>query len=153
MRLEIGTNNQVEAVAIVMPVETRRDAALNDSNKSWVVPDGEMWKILWAHVRYTSSADVGNRQMTFLIKDADGNEIFDIAAGIVQAAGLTRHYNFAQGVYRETAFAADELQTPIPVDCYLPAGYTLQFYDSAAVAVAADDMIVNFAIQRFKGAA
>lgn len=125
------------------------DATLNDSDKSFVVPAGEVWKLNWAHVELISTATVGNRQIAMNVKDASGNVIYSIAAGIVQAASLTRHFNFAQGVYRETAFVANEIQVPIPMDLWLSEGFTLQFLDSAAIAVAADDMTVAFQVSKF----
>ena len=56
-----------------------------------------------------------------------------------------------QGIYRETAFVDAMIQVPIPMDLYLPAGSVLRFYDSAAIAAAADDMTVAFSVQKFKG--
>lgn len=152
MRQAIGNENYVENVSEVSPIETTYDATANDSDKSWTVPDGEMWMLNWAHVLLATSADVGNRQINIAIQDASGNDVFDTTAGTVQAASTTRHYNFVQGVYRETAFIANEIQVPIPIGMYLPAGFTLQFYDSAAVAAAADDMTVSFQVKVYKGA-
>lgn len=151
MKQQIG-DNYIENVSEVSPIETTYDATANDSNKSWTVPGGEMWKLNWAHVTLVASATVGNRQMALLVKNAAGDTVYDIAAGGIQGAGTTRHYNFLQGVHRETAFVAAEIQVPVPIDLYLPAGFTLQIWDSSAIDAAADDMIVGFQVKMYKGA-
>jgi hypothetical protein len=110
-----------------------------------------MWKLMYANVKLVTSADVGNRQIRFSVTDPDGNDVGYISAGAVQVASTTRSYGFLQGIYRETAFIDSMIQIPIPVDLYLPAGSTIRFYDSAAIAAAADDMTVSFGVQRFKG--
>jgi len=125
------------------------DAALNDSDKSWTVPDGETWEILYAHVIFTSTATVGNRQLRFIVKDASGNIAIDVHAGTVQAASVTaRHYSFKQGVYRETTVVDGELECPIPEDCVALGGDVVQFKDNAAIAAAADDMTVSFTYRK-----
>jgi hypothetical protein len=110
-----------------------------------------MWKLMYANVKLVTTATVGNRQIRFTVTDPSGNEVGYISAGAVQAASLTRSYGFLQGIYRETAFIDGMIQIPIPVDLYLPAGSTVRFHDSAAIAAAADDMTVSFGVQRFKG--
>lgn len=144
MRQNIGNDNWSDSVAIVPPLETKFDDTANDSNKSWTVPSNELWKITHAHVILTTTATVGNRQIFMVLRDESGNLIMDIAAGAVQAASLTRHYGFMQGIYRETAFISNEIQVPMPIDCYLGPGYTLQFFDGSAIDAAADDMVVSF---------
>ena len=143
-------DNFTEGVTSVAPIYGVFDAVANDSDKSFTVPVGEMWKVMYANVKIVSSADVGNRQLRFAVIDPNGNDVGYISAGATQAASLTRSYGFLQGIYRETAFIDGVLQIPIPMDLYLPAGSTIRFYDSAAIAAAADDMTVAFGVQRFK---
>lgn len=127
-----------------------RDATTNSSDKTFVVPGNELWKVNFSHLVLTTTADVGNRQMTFQIKNAAGDAVYDVTAGAVQAAGVTRHYAFMQGIFHETSFVANEIQIPIPQDCWLPAGFTLRVYDETAVAASADDMVLNVCIDRYK---
>lgn len=122
------------------------DSAANDSDKTFVVPDGATWELMWAHVSLVSTATVGNRQIRMAILDDDGVERADIHAGAVQAASLTRHYLFMKGVYRETAFVDDEMHVPFPHDLILHAGWQIRIYDESAVAAAADDMTVSFQV-------
>jgi hypothetical protein len=46
--------------------------------------------------------------------------------------------------FRDTTF----LMTPIPPTILLPAAYIIRVYDSAAVAAAADDMVVQLMVAR-----
>jgi len=151
MRFAFG-ENLIDGVAEVSPVETTFDATANDSNKSWIVPNGEMWKLNWARMLYVSDATVGNRQAELLVKDEAGNSVYGVKAGAVQGASVTRTYNFVQQVSHEAAFVATEIQAPIPADLYLPAGFTLQLWDSSAIAAAADDVTVAFQVKVYKGA-
>jgi hypothetical protein len=149
MRQSPSANNFVEGVCEIPTIDNKYDATANDSDKSWTVPNNEMWKINFAHVILVSTATVGNRQMTLQIVDENSNMIIDMTAGTVQAASLTRHYLFIQGIYRETAFVNGELQIPIALDLYLKPGWSIRFLDEAAVAAAADDMTVSFQMQKY----
>jgi len=130
------------AVVIVPPIVSIFDAAANDSDKSFVVEGNELWKLNFVHVIYVSSADVGNRIVTIQVIDEDSNVIIDFVAGAVQAAGVTVHYKFMQGLLRETSVVNGEIIAALAADTYLKAGYTLRVFDSAAIAAAADDMTV-----------
>lgn len=152
MKQEISAGNFVENVSEVSPVDTTYDATPNDSNKSWTVPGGEMWKLNWAKMVLATSATAGNRQPELIVKDEAGNSVFSVKAGAVQGAGVTRAYHFSQHVSHEAAFVASELQVPVPSDLYLPAGFTLQLWDSSAIDAAADDMTVSFQVKVYKGA-
>lgn len=149
MRQVVREGNYSEAVVHVPPIETVRDAAANDSDKSWTVPGNEIWKLNWAHVTLATSADVGNRRIEMAVSDAAGDEVMDLVAGAVQAASTTVHYGFLQGIFRETTVVGGELQVPMPIDLYLEPGFTLRFFDSATIAAGADDMTVSFQYQRF----
>lgn len=150
MRQAIGTDNWVESVAIVPPIANTYDATTNDSDKTFTAPDNELWRICHAHVALVSTATVGNRQIEVEVTDADGNTVFDLVAGAVQAASLTRHYGFLQGIARETSFVGSELRVALPIDCYVVPGGSIRFYDSAAVDAAADDMTVSFQFEKYK---
>jgi hypothetical protein len=129
-----------------MAILHKYDATANDSDKSFTVPNGKTWRLDWAHVILASTADVGNRQIEVQILDASSVLRIDFHAGTTQAANLTRHYVFQPGIFRETAFVDGEIQTAIPMNMILPAGWSVRFYDSAAVAATADDMTISFQI-------
>lgn len=150
MRFVFG-ENYTQGATIVPPIYSVFDSTADSSNKVYTVPNGEMWKLNFAHVTLVSNGSAGNRQMEMDVSDSSGNLMFSLAAGATQAASLTREYHFMAGTFRETAFVASELQVPFGTDIYLPAGWTLRFKDAAAIAAAADDMTVAFQVQKFKG--
>jgi len=119
------------------------DTAANDSDKSFTVPDGEVWNPTHLTATLVTSADPGNRQLVLEIKDADGNVVVSYAAGAVQADVLTRTYQFGVAYPNETGFTGGVIQHNIVQDLLLPAGYVLRVYDSAAIAAAADDLTVR----------
>jgi hypothetical protein len=116
---------------------------LNDNDKSFTVPAGQEWQILWIWVEYTAGAGA-DRQLVINVQDSETDIIADLArAGVVIAATEVRNFLFAPGVadltgYRDT----DYLTTPIPVTSILKAGDVLRVHDINNV-LAADDMVVQ----------
>lgn len=151
MRIDLGGNNYSEAVAIVPDIERILDTTANDSDKSFTTPVGETRKLNSIFVKLVTDATVGNRTLTAEVQDSAGNVVGRISAGAVQAASTTRYYLFMQGTYRETAFINSDIQVPIPQDSYIPGGYVLRVYDSAAVSAAGDDMTVAISVSHIKG--
>jgi hypothetical protein len=118
----------------------------NDSDKSFTVPAGKAYELLYGSVELISTATVGNRQL--VIEITDGTEIiYRIHAGTTQAASLTRHYLFGQGNVRETSFVDGTLMTPLPTGLLLKPSYVIRVYDSGAVDAAADDMDVSIMVK------
>lgn len=125
------------------------DETVDDSDKSFAVPASTYEQVLWVWVELTSSAAAGNRQMTLEIQDDAADVIGRWKAGAVQAASLTRNYCFAPANADLTAFRdTTYLSTPIPPTLILPPAYIVRVYDSAAIAAAADDMVVQFMTAR-----
>ena len=127
------------------------DAGANDSDKTIVVPEGEVWKLDWLHAILVSTATVGNRQMLLGLYDQADVLQADWHAGTTQAASLTRHYMFQPGVYRETAFVNNEIQIAIPEKLIIPSKWYLRVYDSAAIAAAADDLTIAYQFTKIIG--
>lgn len=149
MRMDVGNGNFSECVNELPLVARLYDATANDSDKTFTVPAGELWKINNAHVTLVTTATVGNRQIVIEVSDAGGALMGRISAGAVQAASLTRHYSIMQGTYRESAFVNADIQIPMPADLYVKSGCTIRVYDSAAVAAAADDMAVRISYKKY----
>lgn len=123
------------------------DEAVDDSDKSFTVPASTEWWIQSIWVELTTSADVGNRQMCIELQDNAADVIFRVKTGAVQAASLTRNYALAPHLPDLTAFRdTTYLSTPFP-DIVLPAAYIIRVYDSAAIAAAADDMVVQILLK------
>ena len=99
-------------------------------------------QILWGHIKYTSSATVGQRWVRMGMLTPAGVEIADFSAGVKQIAGLERHYVFMQGVTRETAFNDDEINVSIPKDFIIPKTYIFHIEDTANIS-AADIMSIT----------
>lgn len=125
---------------------SKYDATVNDSDKTWTVPDDTTWELRWAHAVLVSTATVGSRRLRLVVTDGNDVEQLDIHAGATQAASLTRHYLMGQGVYRETSFVDTEIHVPIAHDLILHPGWKLRFYDDAAIDAAADDLTVSFQV-------
>ena len=114
-----------------------------NSNKTFTVPDGQEWQILWVYVQYTSTATAGNRQLTIRALSDGATTLMQVKAGSTQAASLTRYYTFAPSLADLTAFRdTSYLMTPLMPTFFLSAGQQLQILDSAAIAAAADDLLV-----------
>ncbi len=118
------------------------DVTADLSDKSFVVPGGRRYKLYYGQITLISTAVAGNRQMALEVKDDSANVIFRSLAGAVQAASLTREYHFAPNPVREAAFVNGQIMVPTPPDLILLPGWTLRFYDTAAIDAAADDMTV-----------
>ena len=149
MRAEFNDNNFSDVVSLLAPVNDTFDSTANDSDKSWVVPNNEQWKLNSVFVTLATTATAGNRVLTIEVQDELSNVIFALAAGAVQAASGTVKYSFAIGAPRETTAVNGYLLVNCPRDLWLSAGYTLRVYDSAAVDAAADDMTVSFQVSKF----
>ena len=119
----------------------------DDSDIKLTVPASTRWRIQSIWVELVTTAAEGNRQIVVEIQDASDDVVAQFRAGIVQAASLTRYYLFSPQVGDLAAFRdTDYLSTPIP-PLVLPAGYDVRVYDNAAIAAAADDMVVQMMIE------
>lgn len=127
----------------------RSDTTADDSDKSFTVPAGKIWRVKWVWVELISTATVGNRQMTIQLQDNTADIIGTIKAGAVQAASITRNYMFAPYAVNLTSFVDTSfLSTPIP-ELILPQNFVLRVFDSTAVAAAADDMVVHLMVEQY----
>ena len=131
-----------ESVSEVWRPNLLADEVINDSDKTLTVPANTEWEILSIWVELISTAVVGNRQITVQMLDGAGDIIGSFNAGAVQAAGITRNYMFAPGLELMVAFVGIYLSFPLP-PMFLPAGFAVRIYDSAAIDPAADDMVVQ----------
>lgn len=120
------------------------DATANDSDKSFTVPAGKVWDVKLIHIKFTTTATVGNRQLFVVITDGT-NEITRTVRATVTASQVA--------VMRVSFNGANNALTPAFDGCnvsaqdILPfnimrAGYVIRAYDGGAVDAAQDDMIV-----------
>lgn len=118
------------------------DETVDDSNKVFTVTAGQEWEILSIWIEFTTTATVGVRQITVDMLDNANDVIGSFVAGTTQIASLGRNYMFAPMVQLMTAFSGTYLSFPLP-PFFLPAGFKVRVWDSAAIATTADDMIVQ----------
>lgn len=126
---------------------TIRDDLVNDSDKTFTVPVGKRWKILYGFVLMVTTATAGNRTMEFRCSDANGNIIYFAQALNAITASTTESLTFGQFGDVSEAVAIRHL-IPIPVNLTLDEDYSFRIRDSAGIAPAADDMTVGFVIEQ-----
>jgi len=127
------------------------DETINDSDKTHVVPAGHGHKIRSILVEYTTSGDAGNRVLWCEILDALGDVIWHERSLPTIAATLTRFYVFQPEVIWAQAGTFDTggcIRLPFP-NILLRAGWQVRIYDSAAIAVGADDMIIHMLVRDY----
>jgi len=119
------------------------DETADDSDKViYTVPADTEAQVLWIWVELTSTATAGDRQLVIEIQDVANDVIGQFRAGAVQAASLTRYYQFGASMADLQAFRdTDYLMTPLPPGLILLEGDQVRVYDNNAVDAAADDMV------------
>ncbi len=126
----------------LVPVVVTIDAAADDSDKTIAVPADTRWALDSLLVLLVTTATPGNRQIRVQVRDGSGNVLYDMTAPAVQSQSNTVTYCFAPGLPRVEQIA-DELQTaPLP-SLVLEATFDVRVFDTAVIAVAADDMTVR----------
>lgn len=139
----VGSSGAPAVISESWRVTHTQNRILNDSDKTFTVPASTEWQVLWVWVQYTSTAAAGNRQLVVEVRNAANNVIGQFRAGAVQAASLTRYYQFGASMADLQAFRdTDWLMTPLHPGLLLQAGDQVRVYDNNAVAAAADDMLV-----------
>jgi len=122
------------------------DALANDSDKTFTVPAGKQWKLLYGFLTLITTATAGNRQIQFRALDEIGNLIYAQNAVNVQVASTTEFYSLGQfGDVAESSATIHSL--PIPVNLILNENQAIQIIETAAVDAAADDMRVRLIIE------
>ena len=121
------------------PIVLKADTALNDSDKTFTVPAGNLWRLQILQAKLTTTATVGNRQLRLRIGDGS-NILWTRNFGATQAASLQRGYYAAWDLPDDVAFDGDGNIRLQMAQWILPTGFTVQLYDSAAIDAAADDL-------------
>ena len=124
------------------------DVTTNDSDKTITVDTDYIWRILSIHIKLATTSTAGNRQIVVEYQDASGNVLYEVRAGAVQAASLTRYYQISVGMSDATSFIdTDLLYTPLTA-LTLDEAYKIHVYDNNAIDAAADDMEVQILLER-----
>lgn len=144
-----GCHGEVVAAHDTWRVDALYNSATEQGDKTWIVPDNEEWRILWIQVWRANTPTAGNRTMCAAVYDVPGNFVGVLAtAGATQAANEVRHYTFAPGLDRTTAFFDTSYMTaPIPDPTILYQQQRLRVWDKANIDLL-DDMVVAIQIMR-----
>lgn len=129
-------------------IDTLTWNTINNSNVTFIVPDGEEYQIFSVYVLYASSATVGNRQLVLRALDDSDSPIAAIRTGVVQTASQTRTYQFGPGLAQDAAFRDTDYASVAMMPIVLKAGQKLQIYDRAAIAATEDDLVIQVQIAR-----
>ena len=121
------------------PIKVKQinDVTDNDSDKTLTVPDDRMWELI--HLRYelTTTATAGTRTPEVRITDGTNNLFVVVGPTVDQSLSSTMH--LGPGMARDVSNG----QLEGPARILLPAGYTIQVIDVAAIDAAADDLILR----------
>lgn len=127
------------------------DATANDSDKSFTVPAGKIWRLISIYAEITCTATVGNRVLAISMtngtsvidrNDAQANTTasqignFFVGYGTPSAASTT-----ARRILAGTSNATTTTSIGDP-ERILLAGYVVRVFDRGAVDPAADDLTV-----------
>lgn len=122
------------------------DVALNDSDKTIIVPSGKQWKILYGQVAFTTTAEVGGRRISFRVRDASNNILYIVDALNAQTAGLSEQYSYGQFGEPSEGVSGRQL-LPIPVNLILSEDFNIRILDSSAIDAAADDLLIRLVVE------
>jgi hypothetical protein len=132
--------------AIDWTVQLQPNETLGSNDKTFTVPSGRLWQVLWIWVEYTSNATVGDRQLQVAFCDTEDDVIGQLRPNVVQAASLARRYMIGPSLANQAAFYdTDHIQTPMPPTIFLPAGYDVRIRDINEVS-ATDNMVIQMMI-------
>lgn len=123
------------------------DTAANDSDKTFTVPSGKQWRVLWGFASFVTSAQAGNRRMAFRIQDENNNVIFESKSLNVQVASVTELYNFLPGISDTSESVAALHMMPFPRNTILPENFSMRILDAAVVDAAVDDLTIRLIVE------
>ncbi len=130
-------------------VITQEDETLADADKEITVPPGKLWEILCVFVDYVSDATVGDRNVECRLLNILDEEIF--VSRNADNIGASEHYHliWVPGISKSETQVGLIAMNPLPPDCPLPSGYSVQLVDVNSVALAGDNMKVRILIREF----
>lgn len=139
-----GTEWTWENITEDWKVTLTKDENENSSDKTFTIPAGMEWQILWIWVELTTTATSGLRQLEIQIQDSDSVPIGQFQTGVTQSAGLTYKYLFGIGLPDLTTVRdGNNLMTPLPAGTFLAESQKIRIWDNKAIDASADDMFVR----------
>ena len=120
MSARLGNPIEQATAAVKLGVAAGVNVAFN--NSGWAV-------LVSVFAKFIASATVGNRIIMLQLLDKAGNSIWQISQGTAITAGQTALLGYGGGV-AAAAFTAPIVQVaPLPAECSIPPGASMQFLD------------------------
>jgi len=118
------------------------DTALNDSDKT-ISPPGNNVRLKLIRVEYTATATAGNRSLQVRFLDGDGDTFWatTVATAFVASDVMVVNFTANATIVVPVDNGAEGAQNIS--DIIFNSAWSIQVIDTAAVAAAADDMIVH----------
>lgn len=141
----------VPVVALPVPkkIVVISDILLASSDKTFTVPVGKQWKLLYGTIILTTSATVGDRNMRINFRDLVNNNIYDTRRLNVQIASTVERYTLGQ--YDRPSEDSPTIHLlPIPVNSILPENFNIRIFDESAVDPTGDDMTVFLVVEEIE---
>ena len=136
------------------PVRWLADLAVNDSDKTFTVPDDRCWEIISLYAEVFTFNSGNARRFGIDIRAADAltvDVVYSTRAINTQVANATEYYHAAQSGLEATETTAAQHYLSIPLGLILQPGWSIRFWDVNAITegVAADDMAVHLLIKEY----
>jgi hypothetical protein len=137
----------------------QRDATANDSDKSFVVPTGKIWKLRYVEALLVADATVGNRVLICLVSNGTSFVHVGMNSGNIAASQVgVGYWGFGGNAYTDTTNLRRRLDTAgtpnVSIstngpEMVIPAGYFVQVRDNSGVSAAGDDLTVVIHYEEF----
>lgn len=128
------------------------EATPNNSDKSWTVPAGHVWEMIWIHAELTTTATAGNRVLRLQITNGtDAVANLNTSGSTAASKTVCSRINFGGGCFSTTGLEYGTRLSGVNPDAaynqsvgrmLLPAGHVIHIWDAAAIDAAADDLSV-----------
>jgi hypothetical protein len=128
------------------------DVVADDSDKViFIVPNGEVYELLWVHIQVVASGGVGDRQFRLVVYDAGGNLTLQALTGEFVTAGETWEITWTPGLpLQEDETGLKIMLAPLPTPPLLPVGYAVRVLDVNAIDPNHDDMYLDALVRRYQ---
>lgn len=124
------------------------DSTANDSDKSITISRHQVGTIAALRLEYTCTATVGSRTVEVRVKDASGDVVWatEITTDFVASDIMVVNFSPGATTVAPVDNADEGAQHIAPIK--LETGWSVQVIDTAAVAAAADDMVIHLVLNQ-----
>jgi len=117
----------------------------------FIVPNGEVYELLWVHAAVVATANVGDRQFRLVVYDAGGNLTLQALTGEFVEAGETWGIAWAPDLpLQEDQTGVNLMFVPLPAPLLLPVGYAVRVQDVSAIDPDNDSMYLDALVRRYQ---